>query len=123
MTRRFAYPALIALTLAQASPSPAQESRYSMRSGNDVHAVCTRRDATDRTMCLSWVAGFVAGVAAVQPFRQRRTVCLPGGMTNLQYLDIIVAFMDEFPGRRRYDAGIVALDALYRAFPCRRSSG
>ncbi|HEY5712767.1 MAG TPA: Rap1a/Tai family immunity protein [Allosphingosinicella sp.] len=120
MIRAFALPALIAL--AQASPSPAQDSRYSMRTGNDVYAVCANRDATDRTMCLSWVAGFIAGLTTVQAFGQRRTVCLRGGMTNGQYLDIIVTFMDENPGRRRFAAGIVALDALYRAFPCRRVS-
>ena len=118
MTRTHAM--LAAIALAHTSPSPAQDRSYSMLTGNDVYSVCTNRDATDRTMCLSWVAGFIAGVATVQAFGQRRTVCLPGGMSNGQYLDIIVTFMDDYPGRRRYEAGIVALDALYRAFPCRR---
>lgn len=71
--------------------------------------------------CISYVSGFVDGLAlAVGTNKSRRVVCLPEkGVPNEQMIRIFLKYLTDNPEKLHETGRMSLLIALAKAFPCR----
>jgi hypothetical protein len=103
---------LLSQHLAWAEPSNA--------SANQVMQGCREFiDRTDRNLFLQGQCGGI--VATIFYFgRTHFGICRPAGVNFGQALKLVVGYVDERPERMQEDFENIALEALQRAWPCRR---
>ena len=58
--------------------------------------------------------GFIAGVSA------SITYCPMGDVTLGQLRKVAVKFLNDYPERLNEDAALLVMEALYKAFPCKK---
>jgi hypothetical protein len=134
MKRLFALGALIALPAFASAQSP----DYS--SGNYWYDICTRSDLDAQALCVTFVSSLTEGLtlgslgASIWILRatKARDVdggakevsgfvmgCAPDGVTNRQNVDIFVSYLRGHPESRQKNAGVLYVNALREAFPCK----
>jgi hypothetical protein len=107
---------IIALIVLSASPLNAQSF-----TGLDLNGACTGKDQEAQHTCAIWISGFQAGVlmARIAAEATQDRVCLPDGFTGEQARLIVEKFMRDNPAVLHKSATVVAMSALFEAFPCK----
>jgi hypothetical protein len=83
---------------------------------------CSGTDETQKLSCLSYVLGFVDGMAsaAVNAPSGRRAVCIPSeGVSGFQMVRIVTKWLEDHPKDLHTSARVQVLMAFRDAFPCK----
>ena len=109
--------AMVALMVAETAR--AQDSSAFV-TGNDLLAYCkTPAGAGPPAMCRGYITATVDTVVLYQDLESiPRRVCLPRNVTVQQVVDVVVAYLVEYPADRHNTAVSIAVPALWKAFPC-----
>lgn len=84
------------------------------KSGNDLKAHCTNSEALlEQTFCLGYIVGVVDASS-------KQKICLSSGVTASQLNSITIKYFNENPDKLHYSADSLVLDALSKAFPCKK---
>jgi hypothetical protein len=115
-----------AIALALPTPAIAQQSRYSMVSGNDYLSVCESDATPDQTFCIAYTVGLFRGLTAGQYASQTvegRAVrdvifCAPASVTNAQIRDVVIKYLHDRPAIRQHPSDVLIYGALSDAWGC-----
>jgi hypothetical protein len=66
------------------------------------------------TILQGYCAGLVEGIAYTA-----NSVCIPAGANNNQLVRVVVQYIDSYPARLNEDFRALALEALFKAWPCK----
>lgn len=112
ITRR-SYVVAIAVLFAQSSL--AAEDGIT---GNLLYSQC---DSKEQTTCVIFMAGLLAGVEyGAMSTNGKLPFCRPVGSTVGQMSDLFVKTLRDDPASRHLPAGVIAIRALTKAYPCSR---
>ena len=111
------------LSVFYAVPASAQNEHLRMRTGNDALTTCTsnfENEILAPSICLAWMKGVRDGHYLTMAFAkyERPVWCTPSNVTNQQFRDIFVKFLQDNPGRRHELPAALYVEALIEAFPC-----
>lgn len=97
--------------------------------GNDLLVLCARGSEMRQQSCpayiMGWIRGFHNGFEIASSFAEASKVklpslvCMPETVKSAQMVDVVVAYLERNPAKRHQDAGLLILDAMLEAFPCR----
>ena len=109
----------IAACLALLAQGIALAQSPDMRSANTVMRGC--RDNSKDDVPAIFLSGYCAGIVrAMFQFSSRLGFCVPDGAEAGQAQRVVVAYIDQRPERMHETFDFLALEALRRAWPCRR---
>jgi hypothetical protein len=60
--------------------------------------------------CIGMVEGLIYNLS----------ICLPGGVTRVKTIRVVVQYIDSLPARLHEDFRSLAVEALLKTWPCRR---
>ena len=88
-----------------------------------LYNACTGTNKEDRDSCKTWIAGFMAGAVYSQSLlsytNREPIICFPEpGIVPAQAELIIEKYMRDHPEQMHLDAPALAINALWKAFPC-----
>lgn len=100
--------------------SPAAENEDPFTYGNALLQTCTASDNFLKSICMSYIAGVVAGISSHVNFeKQRPYFCLPAASTLEQTKDIVVKFLRSNSGKRHVESSSLIYASVIEAFPCK----
>ena len=82
--------------------------------GNALYGQCRSR-GVDQIGCMSYIDGVADGVTMMMP---HSAICLPDGITRGRLQDLVTAFLQGHPDRRKEAASLLVMQALHEAYPC-----
>lgn len=106
-------------------------ARADFVTGNELYAICTSGDSSDRSKCLGYVVR-IADAAAYNPIVRKGYYtswgsslaqahwCLPSDVLDTQVLDVVVNYLRDKPQFRNAGAAGIVAFALDDAWPCNR---
>jgi Rap1a immunity proteins len=110
------------LALAIMTAEAARVSAAVAITGKDIHAGCVLMvhppaspPPAGDILVQGYCAGAVTAVVSTNP-----DVCAPGGWNTGQAVAVVVRFLDMHPERRHESFFALALEALSRAWPCKK---
>jgi hypothetical protein len=98
-----------------ATPAGAQDTYSANYRMEGCRAVMGDRPTYGSGYCLGMVDGLVFGEDRDPP-----RLCIPGPVTRVQMVRVVVAYIDARPARMHEDIRGLALEALLKAWPCKR---
>jgi len=111
---------VVAILLALTMPANAEEN---LASANSYLPGCRYfvvdnwaggvREAYQRGQCSGFIAGLIYEAAGT-------SLCMPSGVTYEQGVRIVIAYIEARPQRMHESFGLLALEALTAAWPCKR---
>jgi hypothetical protein len=106
-------------------------ARAGFFTGNELYAICTSANNSDRSECLGYVVG-IADAGAYNPIVSKGYYtgwgssigqarwCLPEGVVVTQIRDVVLNYLRDKPQFRNSGAAGLAAFALETAWPCER---
>ena len=112
---------LFGMLLLLVSVSTDGQHRVSTTTGNSLLETCSSVGKADELFCLGYIGG-VADVDGLEgaTFPERQRSCVPDNVSNGQLMDVVVKYLKEHPEERHMLAAILIVEALTKAFPCKR---
>lgn len=107
--------ALMVLSLMAGSTTPEQ---HLMGTGNDVLAICSSTETDDQMGCFMWIKGVIGATYVAMADVKTCVFELPSGVTGLQEMDVIRAYLKSHAEVRHLPGAVLAMRALKEAFPC-----
>jgi hypothetical protein len=107
-------PWMLLIALGQTGPlvvPSAASAAGKFLTGNDLYESCNGDSRAG-----SYCAGYITGTVDVWLADDR--LCLPGGASNKQAVDLVIAYLERHPERRHYTAESLGFDALNQHFGC-----
>lgn len=108
----------IMILAALLASTPLQARETVSDDGNELLGYCTDSSYFMQGMCLGYVRGLDAGVAALVQYADL-TICRPDNVTVGQIKDVILAYIRRHPAKRHEGNVLLSMYAQVEAWPCK----